>query len=81
MAEQKGGEEMVEKNIYALTFISNSKEQIRFNIPRAQKALSPAFARQCMDNIIGTGIVLTAQGRPTDVSGLELISTELTRVV
>jgi hypothetical protein len=72
---------MVERNVYALSFVSNSNEQIRINIPRADKTLSPSFVEQCMNNVIATGIVLTTNGRPIKIGGAELITTELQRVV
>jgi hypothetical protein len=72
---------MVEKNEYMLTFISNTREQIHITIPRADKTMTDAHVRQCMEDVISSNIVLTAQGRPTQVHGATLVTTELTTVV
>ena len=72
---------MTETNVYVLGFISNTDENIRFSIPRANKNLEPEFIGQRMHDLISIGIISTPKGRPVAIESANLVTTEVERIV
>jgi len=58
-----------------LQFRSNTNEVIRITIPRARLDITEPQARAIMEDMITGGIVVTAQGRPASVKGMDIVTT------
>ena len=72
---------MSETSSIVLTFYSNIGQVVSLIIPRANLALTADAARQAMDGIISTGIVITGNGVPQTVRGAEFITTVRTNLL
>lgn len=66
---------MNETYVLQLSFVTNTNEEIRINIPYADPTLTTTIARGYMENLIDAAIVVTTQGMPVKSNSAVLIKT------
>ena len=63
---------------FKLSFNTNMGKPLEISIPRANLEATEAEVIAAMDAIINSGVVFTANGRPTQRLGARLIKTDTT---